>query len=319
MRTIRNLAACLLVATNAWAIIPENGWWWASNESGRGFNLEVQNNLLFFATFAYDSSGNPIWMTSGGPMTSDRNYTGDLFRFSSGQCFGCPYRAPTVINAGTLTLQFTSSQTAVLTINGVSVSVKRFDFWLNETAPDAMLGEFSYVIGSASDQPYDGERVIFNAKRSDSNGLFLSGNRLGSSASAAVVAYYPTAGAWQVLLDSSTTYYRLFRFNTTGFNRVEGSFWLYQKGSNPTGSGSFFQAFRTASAALIINGAGPGSTKAMVSDEELRAQREATDAAMFRAMEAKRAQPDGLDAEALAQVRQMERWLESSGQAGGNP
>jgi hypothetical protein len=262
---LRALLACLaLVATHASAIIPENGWWWASNEGGRGFNIEVQNNLLFFAAFAYDGNGAPTWITAGGPMTSDRDFTGALTRYSSGQCFGCAYVAPTPIAAGTLTLRFTSSQTAVLTINGTSISVKRFDFWeLNEVAPDAMMGEWSSVIGAGGDI-FDGERIVYRSKATDSSGTYLAGFRLGTSGTnAAVVLYSSSTGRWTALLDSSTGFYRLFDFSQTGFNRIEGSFWVYAKGSSPTGSGLFFQAFRTASAAFVANGTGPASTKAL--------------------------------------------------------
>jgi hypothetical protein len=320
MRALRYLIACLLVSSNAWAIIPEAGWWWSPSESGRGFNLETQNNLLFFASFAYDSSGNAIWLTAGGPMTSDRDFAADLTSFRNGQCFGCPYRAPTPTPAGRMTLRFTSSQTAVLTINGTAINIRRFDFWENETAPDAMLGEFSYVIGSATEQPFDGERVGFLTVRSDSNGVYLSGNRLGSNSSAAIVGYLTSLPGWQLLLDSSATHYRLFRFNQTGFNRVEGNFWVYPKGTNPTGSGVFFQAFRTASVALITTGAGPGSSKTAASEEEIRARQESIDAAAFKAMAAKSPEGGGFDGQALADLRVMERRLEEEKRAaqGGN-
>src|SRR5258706_3076957 len=120
MRTLKLLLAGLLVSTNLWAIIPENGWWWNPSESGRGFNLEVQDNVLFFASFAYDSAGNPAWYTAGNPMTSDRDWSAPLIVTARGQCFGCPYVDPIRTVVGTVTLRFTSSQTAILTVNGIS-------------------------------------------------------------------------------------------------------------------------------------------------------------------------------------------------------
>lgn len=260
------IAAFAMLATHASAIIPENGWWWASNEGGRGFNIEVQNNLLFFAAFAYDTGGAPTWITAGGPMTSDRDFTGALTRYTSGQCFGCAYVQPTAVAAGTLTLRFTTSQTAVLTINGASITVKRFDFWENEVAPNAMLGEWSSVIGASGDL-FDAERIVYTTQATVASGPILGGSRLGTSAASnpAVVLYTPSTGRWTALLDSSTGFYRLFDFTQTGFNRVEGSFYIYAKGGSPSGSGTFYQAFRTASAAFVQNGTGPASSKVLPS------------------------------------------------------
>jgi hypothetical protein len=263
MKALATLFTLLLLTPAAWAVIPENGWWWNASESGRGFNIEIQNNSLFMASFGYDTNGTPMWIISSGPMSTERDYTGELFRSSFGQCFGCPYVPPSIVPAGVVTLRFTSSQTAVLTVNGFSVNVQRFNFWLNETQPDAMLGQWSAVIGAAEDFIFDGERINYSSKLFSNGTLFATGNRLGSSVAVnpAVVAFVPSQGVWSALLDSSSTFYRLFIFTNTGFNRVEGNFWIYQKTANPTGSGTFYQGFRTASAARIQNGNGPGSSK----------------------------------------------------------
>ena len=313
MKILRALIACVaLAATHAAAIIPENGWWWASNEAGRGFNIEVQNNQLFFAAFAYDTSGAPTWITAGGAMTSDRDFNGPLTRYTAGQCFGCAYVAPTQVPAGTLTLRFTTSQTAVLTINGSAITVKRFDFWENEIAPNAMMGEWSSVIGASGDI-FDAERITFSSRTTDSTGgPILAGSRLGTTASsnAAVVLYTPSTGRWTALLDSSTSFYRLFDFAQTGFNRVEGNFWLYAKGGSPSGSGIFYQAFRTASAAFVQSGAGPASTKRQILDEMYFTQMlDARDEALFMTLDAQgkllgRAEPELLD-----RARFLERQL----------
>jgi hypothetical protein len=274
-----------LISPICWGVIPENGWWWNASESGRGFNIEIQNNSLFMASFGYDSNGSPMWIISSGPMTTERDYTGELFRSSFGQCFGCPYVAPSIVSAGTVTLRFSSSQTAILTVNGFSVNVQRFNFWLNETVPDAMLGQWSAVIGAAEDVIFDGERINYSGKFLSNGTLYATGSRLGSSSAAnpALVSYVPAQGAWLALLDSSSSFYRLFIFSTTGFNRVEGSFWIYQKTANPTGPGMFYQAFRTASAARLQTGNGPGSSKSMADgDQWLRA--EERDHALFQRM-----------------------------------
>jgi len=263
-RTHRWLVLLLgsFLASSSWAVIPENGWWWNSDESGRGFNIEIQNNLLFLSTFGYDNSGHPVWYVGGGAMTSDRDWTGTIYSTAGGQCYGCPYVAPQTVAVGAATLHFTSSQTAVLTVGSTSISVKRENFWLNESVPDAMMGQWSAVIGAAGDI-FDAERIDYAFDYTSSGTVYAAGSRHGSTAAAnaALVTYDYNHGEWLALLDSSAPYYRLFIFNTTGFNRVEGSFYIYAKGSSPTGSGTFYQAFRTASAAYIQTGNGPASSK----------------------------------------------------------
>lgn len=254
------LASCAFAAH---AVIPENGWWWAANEPGRGFNIEVQDNQVFLGAFAYDEDGRPSWLVSGGTMTSDREFAGALFRFGGGQCFGCPFVGATQVAAGTLTLRFTSPQAAVITVNGLPIEVKRFDFWQNELAPEAMLGEWSIVIGESDFPLYDGERVQFGTRRANVNGPYLDGTRLGSAESVAVVAQ--TNGTYGILVDSSTDYYRFFRYETAGFNRLEGQFWIFEKNGNPAGAGTFFQGFRTASASFVQTGTGPASSKRLFS------------------------------------------------------
>ena len=316
MKTMRAWIACLaLFATQAGAVIPENGWWWASNESGRGFNIEVQNNLLFFAAFAYEANGTPAWITSGGSMTSDRDYSGALIKFTGGQCFGCAYVAPTQVAAGNMTLRFTSSQTAILTINGTSINVKRFDFWLNEFAPDAMQGEWSYVIGE-SGQVFDAERIQYRVKASDSSGQYIGGSRVGttSSSNPAVVRYDSSRATWIALLDSSTSFYRYFEFNQTGFNRIEGSYWLYAKGGAPAGNGTFVQGYRSGSAAFVTTGSGPASSKALPA-RDLAVVMDGRDRDMFLTLEREGKVLGTLSREitpeSLAQVRELEALLEA--------
>lgn len=255
-------ALLLLVGLDAHAVIPENGWWWNPSTSGSGFNLEVQDDILFFAAFAYDRNGNPTWLTAGGRMSSDRDFTGVLSSYSGGSCLGCGYHAPLASDAGTVTLHFDSSQTATLTINGFSEPVQRFDFWLNTVAPDAMLGEWSMVIGDASTAAFFGERVQLRGRAVDSTGPYLYGNRLGASGDAAYVRYNAATDTYSMLLDSSPGYYRYSEWTQAGFNRIEGTTWVYPKGSSPSGGGTFFQAYRSASAAFVQTGSGPASTKA---------------------------------------------------------
>lgn len=118
------------VTAGSSAGMPQKGWWWNSAESGRGYFIEVQGSTMFLATYMYDTSGQAAWYVSLGAMTSTSLYTGTLTEFRGGQTLAGPYSAPTTsLNAGTITIQFSSQTGATLTLpNGQQVALTRYSF-----------------------------------------------------------------------------------------------------------------------------------------------------------------------------------------------
>ncbi len=64
-RAIAKLFTCMVclfaLATSAYAVTPQAGWWWNPDEGGRGYAIEVQNNTVFFGAYMYDGSGQATW------------------------------------------------------------------------------------------------------------------------------------------------------------------------------------------------------------------------------------------------------------------
>jgi hypothetical protein len=98
------------------------GWWWNANQSGRGFSIEVQGNLLDVVGFMYDGAGNPVWYLSAGPMSSPTHYTGNLLQFSGGQTMSGPYKVPTATPIGSITIDFTSLTTGTMTLSDAAAT-----------------------------------------------------------------------------------------------------------------------------------------------------------------------------------------------------
>lgn len=126
---------------------PETGWWWNASENGRGFYIEKQGGSLFMAGYMYDGSGNPVWYSSGNVVASPTLYQGSWSEYRGGQTLTGAYKAPSApTNAGSATLQFTSTTTATLTLpNGVQKQLTRFYItaaganyqgWLTGNSPD---------------------------------------------------------------------------------------------------------------------------------------------------------------------------------------
>ncbi len=110
--------------------LPEDGWWWNTAESGRGFSIEIQNGTLFMVAYLYDDSGNPIWISAQGQLIDGR-FDGNWVQFSDGQSLTGPYQPPVITDesVGTVALVFTSMRTAALTLpDGRTIEIERFPF-----------------------------------------------------------------------------------------------------------------------------------------------------------------------------------------------
>jgi hypothetical protein len=111
---------------------PQTGFWWAPTESGRGYSIEIQGNLMFLAGYMYDGQGNPVWYASGPmAMSSPMAYTGVWQQYGNGQTLTGTYQAPSVVNAmvGNVTIQFSSTSAGTLTFpDGRQVAIERFPF-----------------------------------------------------------------------------------------------------------------------------------------------------------------------------------------------
>ena len=267
MRTLLLISiifACLS-GRPAQAILPESGWYWNPTQSGRGFNIEIQDNLLFVAAFAYDAPGNPTWWVAGGPMQSDRSFAAQASMVTGGQCFGCPYRVPGVADAGPISVVFSDEGNATVTFQGEAIQVRRQDFANLGTNPDGLYGEWSTTEGEPILPIYFGERVSFTGPFTSNAGvLYASGGRTGATTTRVALGRYDqSVTSWIMLLDSSSSYYTAYRFRFTGLNRIEGQTWTYLKTSAPSGSGLYFVAQRTKSKARVNGNNAPGVTKAM--------------------------------------------------------
>jgi hypothetical protein len=160
-RTImkRWFLALMLVtfATSASAFQPRTGHWWNRDESGSGYNIDIQDGVLVITLYSYQPqpSGAAQWYLSSGPMTNDQhNFTGTLDKYVGGQCISCAYSGrPTLVgNDGTVSIVFTSETSAALTLPGGRMTqIEPFNFAIGDP-PTGLLGEwvFVYDIGTTT-------------------------------------------------------------------------------------------------------------------------------------------------------------------------
>ena len=97
--------------------IDHSGHWFDAGNSGWGFSLQEQGDVLGGALFTYDLAGEPTWVSG-----YTRDGTSVEYSAFSGACPSCPYRAPTSSSAGRLTYEF-AGEAAGIVHNGLSFAM----------------------------------------------------------------------------------------------------------------------------------------------------------------------------------------------------
>jgi hypothetical protein len=101
--------------------------WWNAAESGWGLSISQQYRTLFAVWYAYAPNGQPTWyVLPGGSWISPDTYSGTLYRTSAAPGSLSAFNAASVARSvvGSMTLKFTSSNTATMTytVEGASGS-----------------------------------------------------------------------------------------------------------------------------------------------------------------------------------------------------
>jgi len=113
------------------ANVPESGWWWNPQESGRGFFIEWQKGWADLAGYMYDDRGNPVWYISVFETPNPRSFNGAWWTFANGQSMGAAYKPPTQTsnNVAPVTITFSAPDTATMTLpNGRTTNLIRQRF-----------------------------------------------------------------------------------------------------------------------------------------------------------------------------------------------
>lgn len=116
------------------AFTPVTGLWFNPNESGTGYNVQVQQGTLVVTMFSFTAGGDPVWylvqgflMNGGGGVT----VTGALDKYHGGQCASCMYHGgPAMVgNDGAITINFTSPTAATMQLPGGRVTQIQPEVW----------------------------------------------------------------------------------------------------------------------------------------------------------------------------------------------
>jgi hypothetical protein len=110
---------------------PSDGLWSLDEgnpgDSGRGFQLELEDNVMVFTYYGYNADGKAQWYLAAGTF-ADGSFSGPMWRYEGGTYLGGPYHAATPIESvGTVSITFSSSTTGTITLpNEQPKSISKF-------------------------------------------------------------------------------------------------------------------------------------------------------------------------------------------------
>jgi hypothetical protein len=271
------LAALLTLAVipAAQAFYPASGFYWNPGVPGRGYAIEVQDNQIFVAVYAYDDARIAFWYTAQGTLIGDSLYEGQLDVVDGGTCPGCSFTAPSVdLGAGgPFVLQFLDKERAQLNWDGGIENLERFNFALGDVHA-RMLGEWTLMLDFASQRgdsfPYDGEVLVFDGFAGSGNEETFVGCRPDDSqagfCSQFALDNHDAAGLFDaqngeyVIVVGDAPGLFLAYFLDIGLDRATGFAQSYASGSNPSGPMFPVRGYRSASRSFVQTGTGPAKS-----------------------------------------------------------
>jgi V8-like Glu-specific endopeptidase len=103
------------------------GWWWTPQVTGTGYEIEIQNQHLFFSYAGARADGSPVWYVATNDMTSTTDFAADLIEARGGSSYNTGATGTlTSSSPGRVSIHFTSDTTANLTLGGQTVPITKF-------------------------------------------------------------------------------------------------------------------------------------------------------------------------------------------------
>ncbi|MEO6423167.1 MAG: hypothetical protein ABIR84_10935 [Candidatus Nitrotoga sp.] len=239
------VALILAISSSAWAFMPANGMWGVDSEDnglpGRGFQIEVENEIMVLTYFGYRADGSSVFYYAAGPIANN-TFTASLLDLRDGTSFGSVYKPASLLNpAGTVTMNFTSGKHGFITLPGEkkrAVSKRPFGY---ADGPDGLLGQWM-LSTIVADDIFTGART-FNRKL----GASSTGNGVVTTASTDVGCEFQVSGEFAEMVlcvDIPLTFDTdIFAFKFSGDHGTGIYYWVTaMTGDTPSSFSSNYEA-----------------------------------------------------------------------------
>jgi len=273
MKKLLTTCALLLTSITSWSFTPESGLYWNSDESGSGYNFEIQDNFFFGVFYVYDDLGYPYWYTTSGFLDGNSYFEGDLYISEDGPCLLCGWQQNHSYESGLgkIKINFLTETTATMSLLGNTLYIERFNFYLGDEL-QKMRGEWQviYDVSDFTDGfPYFADVLIFEQTETYDGNYLATGCRSESTNynrctnyalnNNELAAVYDTDNDELIAVLRDDANYYLAYYLKTGTNQFDGEAFSYRVGSSPNLSqpGFSVRGFRTASKHFVDTGTGP--------------------------------------------------------------
>lgn len=195
---------------------PVDGIYWDPSQGGRGYAVETQDDQMFIAIYNYNQNSLPTFYSVQGKWDAVGRKVRDaqLFEVTSGPWVGGPFSSVgEVVSRGPVTFEFPTFTTARFKFNGQTSNLTRFLYGYENKANSLMRGVWHATYGSTLTF---GDFITVTGKCTVSSCASMSepfvGHLLGSTSRVLVGSRF-SDGSILMLVDSSTSYYSLFKFD----------------------------------------------------------------------------------------------------------
>jgi len=147
--------------TSAQDVTPQAGTWAideeVNGEPGRGFQMDIQNDVLVLYFYGYEPSGeSTYWLAAGTFQKGSNELTMDLGAYAGGMAFGDPFKNATYLGPqGKVTIRFSGIAHGEICLPNESCkAISAFNFGYPDSA-EAVLGawlvHFQHIVGNATE------------------------------------------------------------------------------------------------------------------------------------------------------------------------
>ena len=133
-------------------ISPQTGTWAIDEEingkPGRGFQIEVQNDILVLYFYGYEKTGESTYWLAAGKLASGSNeLTADLGAYEGGMAFGDPIKDAVYLGSkGSVTIRFNTVASGEICLpDETCKAVRPFNFGYEESASE-LLGRWLVTV-----------------------------------------------------------------------------------------------------------------------------------------------------------------------------